>query len=577
MEEKIKVAIYIRVSTEDQAREGHSLDEQECRLKKLADYKNYEVYKVYMDAGISAKDTNRPDFQAMMRDMRKKKFTTILAYKLDRVTRSVQDLENLVKELDEYECGLECAVEEINTSNANGRFFVRMLTVLSQLEIERCSERTKVGVIGAIKKGHVGGKTPFGYKREGKKIVVDEIKAPIVRRIFEMYSKGKSYYQIANIIADEGDTSLKWQEGVIQKLINNRIYCGDVELRKTLKDPTELYEDVVEPTISKSLWLQCQMQKERNKRHYYRSRIYLFMQKLKCPKCGTIMRCNSAGTKPKLFYYKCGKCNTYVREDWVEPKLYNFLGDLTDLYNILTDTEIPVLKSNLNSDLDKKRSSLSLTNAKIERLKTAYLEGALPIETYEVDNKELESDKRRLTDEILSLEAINNSRLDSDMIRLYFDTKEIMKRKMSAIEKDRINAWHILSRAEKQELIFEYIDTIEIEKIPDIKHRTSYVNIKKINLNESKIHDFFNLMNNKVLDMALNYDNKMISVSTEFDRESVDKYVARLRNFFDINVDEMSLEMITKDYLKDNDVFKICPVESESRYPQSKYLVLSLE
>ena len=63
----------------------------------------------------------------------------------------------------------------------------------------------------------------------------------------------------------------------------------------------------------------------------------------------------------------------------------------------------------------------------------------------------------------------------------------------------------------------------------------------------------------------------------EFDRESVDKYVARLRNFFDINVDEMSLEMITKEYLKDNDVFKICPLESESRYPQSKYLVLSLE
>ena len=174
------------------------------------------------------------------------------------------------------------------------------------------------------------------------------------------------------------------------------------------------------------------------------------------------MKCTLSGTKPKLFYYKCGKCNTYVREDWVEPKLYDFLGNLTDFYNILTDTEIPVLKSNLRPDLDKKRSFFSLTNAKIERLKKAYLEGLLPIETYEVDAKELETDKKRLTDEILSLEAINDSRLDSDMIRLYFDTKEIMKRKMSAIEKDRINAWHILFRAEKQELIFEYIETIEL-------------------------------------------------------------------------------------------------------------------
>ena len=185
METKV-AGIYIRVSTEDQAREGHSLDEQEDRLKKLCDYKQYQIYKVYVDAGISAKDTNRPQFQAMMKDMKKGRINLIIAYKLDRITRSVQDLEKLVEEIEIYQCGLECAVEEINTSNANGRFFIRMLTVLSQLEIERTSERTKVGLTGAIKKGNIPGKTPLGYKREGRKLVIDESTAPIVRKIFEL-------------------------------------------------------------------------------------------------------------------------------------------------------------------------------------------------------------------------------------------------------------------------------------------------------------------------------------------------------------------------------------------------------
>ena len=97
MEEERKVAgIYIRVSTEDQAREGFSLGEQEEKLKQLCDYKGYEVYKVYCDAGISAKDMeHRPKFQEMLKDLKDGKINYIVAYKLDRVTRSVRDLQRI--------------------------------------------------------------------------------------------------------------------------------------------------------------------------------------------------------------------------------------------------------------------------------------------------------------------------------------------------------------------------------------------------------------------------------------------------------------------------------------------------
>ena len=150
MNEERKVAgIYIRVSTEDQVREGFSLGEQEEKLKQLCKYKDYKIHKVYKDAGISAKNmSGRPAFQQMLEDIRAGKINYIVAYKLDRVTRSVRDIE-------EHHCYLVCDRDDVNTSTANGRFFVRMLTVLSQLEIEIVSERTKFGLTGAIKSGHI--------------------------------------------------------------------------------------------------------------------------------------------------------------------------------------------------------------------------------------------------------------------------------------------------------------------------------------------------------------------------------------------------------------------------------------
>ena len=129
--EQKMAGIYIRVSTEEQAREGFSLGEQEEKLRQLCKYKEFEIFKIYKDAGISAKDMeHRPGFQEMIEDMKEGKINYIVAYKLDRVTRSVRDLELLITELEKYNCYLVCDRDDVNTSTANDRFFVRMLTVL---------------------------------------------------------------------------------------------------------------------------------------------------------------------------------------------------------------------------------------------------------------------------------------------------------------------------------------------------------------------------------------------------------------------------------------------------------------
>lgn len=289
--EKKIAGIYIRVSTEDQAREGFSLGEQEEKLRQLCKYKEFEIYKIYKDAGISAKNMkDRPAFQQMLEDMKAGKLNYIVAYKLDRVTRSVRDLEVLISTLEQYHCYLICDRDDVNTSTANGRFFVRMLTVLSQLEIEIVSERTKFGLNGAIKAGHIPGKVPLGYSRDtDKTLKVDITTKDIVLRIFELYLEGKSYQTISNILNDEkvlSPNNKKWCDSTIDRIINNKIYVGDYERYKYDTDKeTELFVDVVPPIITRAMWEEVQKQKEKNQRSYCRNRVYIFFQKLVCPTC----------------------------------------------------------------------------------------------------------------------------------------------------------------------------------------------------------------------------------------------------------------------------------------------------
>ena len=262
---------------------GFSLAEQKEKLLQLCKFKEYEVFRIYEDAGISAKNIkDRPAFQEMLADMKQGKINYIVAYKLDRVTRSVRDLEELIAQLELHNTYLVCDKDDVNTSSANGRFFIRMLTVLSQLEIEIVSERTKFGLNGAIKSGHLPGIVPLGYKKDNnKKTIIDETTKDVVIRIFNMYLEGKSYQQISNTLNKEKVLYPKhWRDTTIMKMIDNKIYMGDYEKGKSNSKDTIVYMNVVEPIVSRAMWNEAQYQKEKNQRSYTRDRVYIFFQKL---------------------------------------------------------------------------------------------------------------------------------------------------------------------------------------------------------------------------------------------------------------------------------------------------------
>ena len=104
----------------------------------------------------------------MLEDVRNKKVNVIVAFKLDRLTRSVYDIEKLMKIVNDLDCDIDCLADESNTTTSNGRMVMRIMTSVSQNEIEKCSERTKVGLAGAIKSGHLPSRATLGYKRENK-------------------------------------------------------------------------------------------------------------------------------------------------------------------------------------------------------------------------------------------------------------------------------------------------------------------------------------------------------------------------------------------------------------------------
>lgn len=559
-ESKPKIAgIYIRVSTEDQAREGFSLREQEEKLRQLCNFKEYKIFKVYQDAGISAKDMeHRPGFQEMMDDMRKEKINYIVAYKLDRVTRSVRDLELLIAELEKYDCYLICERDDVNTSTANGRFFVRMLTVLSQLEIEVVSERTKFGMSGAIKAGHLPGTCPLGYYRDSDKVVkLDPNTKDIVRRIFNMYLEGKSYYQISCILDEEKvlyPEHNKWTEAAVRTIINNRIYVGDYVRNKTSKDSSkeEVYPDVVAPIITRAEWEEIQIQKEKNMQSFSRDRVYIFFQKLICPKCGKLMLCKGAGGKKKKYmYYNCADCHLYFREDKIEEVLLNFILSLVEYDEVVKKYFYPILaeKEEINTEnIDKEIAELEKQR---NRIKKAFMSGIVEMEDFAEDYKSIEDKLNKLEQD-----KMKNMEIDTE----HFSLMKIMADRDFEIE-SRLNSdsfvedlkaeWNAKTKIEKQEFISKFIESMVLEK----DEENDGFKIIKINFRSRYLDELKKLNKADCIDLAKPTDDMkgiyVIKSTPRITKKELNEYVEHLKEYYDVKYYEDIYDW-THSYVQDD-------------------------
>ena len=461
------VGIYIRVSTEDQAREGFSLGEQKERLEEFCKFKGYKVYKVYEDAGISAKTGNkRPSFDEMMKDVELGKINVIVAFKLDRLTRSVYDVEKFINQVNKYGCDVDCMADESNTTTANGRMIIRIITSVSQNEIERTSERTKIGMAGAIKKGHIPSPAPLGFKRENKKLVPDPLTKDVVKRIFDLYLEGKSYQRIANIYNEEkvlGKSN--WRDNTITAIIKNELYKGDYVHGKRIKEP-KYYENVVEPIISKEIWDSCQEQKKRNARHYERTATYLFTNKLKCSKCGNFLG-GCATTKKSgktYYYYKCSNCKDNYSEEKVLKELRTLMICLTEEQYMLDNYYTPFVKAKFDDRTEEYEKEIKRLEKSLDRIKVAYIKGILEMEDFETEIKDINFRKQEMETKLKDQKQYNNLNFTMDDLQILNDKREIERWYKPETYVYTFISFTMQDKEEQQKLIARNIDYIEIDK-----------------------------------------------------------------------------------------------------------------
>ena len=573
-EEKKNViaGLYPRVSTDDQVREGFSLDEQEKEMKKLCMYKNYQIYKVYREEGVSAKNMNRPKFQEMMQDLKDGKINRIIVYKLDRLTRSIQDLEVICKLIEKYHCSLDSVSEEINTDTAMGVFFIRMTTILAQLEIERTSERTKFGLKGAAKNGHFCGKAPIGYRKINKELVIDDLESEVVKEIFDDYVNGLSVCTITKKLNNKNALNRNWRTTTIDRMLSNYIYCGDYLYGKRAKNMKPIHlENICPAIIDKETFKMVQTQKERNLKNYTRKHTYVYMQKIVCSKCNKIMGGSSTTSrnKPTQIYYKCNCCNTRINEKKIEKPLMLFLNDMLDYYLLIDNNFKSFFNEDLNIEIDKYNKMLDKCNKKLKKIKEAYLDDSIDKDEFITEEKAIKSQINDLELKLNHLNNVNNNENNKKDLNLYYNLLQLEKMKYKSYYVRKNGLWNKLTKEQKSKLIMKYIDSIEIEKVKD------EIVIKKININKKEIMNIGYMFRNDCFDMAININDRDVILSNEKTKEDINKYINSLSKFYNISPVTIEKDKLNLGELdNNNNILQIIPNKKNHKFDKNKYTLL---
>ena len=440
--------------------------------------------------------------------------------------------------LDENDAYLDCVNDEINTTSANGKMISRLLMSVSQNEIERTSERTKVGLAGAIKQGHIPHVAPLGYKHENKTLVIDYSTKDVVVRIFELYYEGYSYQKISNLFNKEkvlGKTN--WKDSTIQTILENEIYKGDFVHGKRTKHPT-YYEDVVEPIVSKEMWEDCQVQKKKNSKSYQRTLTYLYLQKLKCPKCNRILG-GKATTKKNgkaYYYYYCNDCKIQFKENIINEYFNQFISELVEYASVVNQFFLPMIKQKFDEPKEQLEKEIKEQNNKLERIKKAYINGAFEVQEYKEEKEIVEKAIEELQNKLETTDCTEEFKFTPKDILLKRDIDFINKIKLDKEYQERTKTWKDYTRQEQAELIMKYVDEIELTLVGND------VVIKQINFRESICKPCQELFDKGYIDTTKPaiFGNVLgnIRFSNYLAEEEIGEIIMRLRQYYDVGYTE---------------------------------------
>jgi len=366
-----KAALYIRVSTHWQV-DKDSLPLQENDLINYAKYAlGVEKYEVFKDAGYSAKNTNRPDYQRMMARLRTGEFTHLIVWKIDRISRNLLDFAQMYNELKQLGITFVSKNEQFDTSTAMGEAMLKIILVFAELERNITSERVTAIMLSRANEGKWnGGHVPLGYNydKTTKILSVNPTEAITVNMIYDTYEETRSLIQVAKFMNESKHfprSGKAWNPVTVGIILNNPFYSGDYLYNKhdekksggnastsALKKESEwiLVKDhhppIVERERQQTIKMILQSQRRSNKggpRTYTRVNTHIFAGLLKCGKCGngmpsTIDRVRGSGYRPSI--YMCSRrrrfndCdNKYISDIKVGPFVLNYISNVIKAQN----------------------------------------------------------------------------------------------------------------------------------------------------------------------------------------------------------------------------------------------------
>ena len=450
--ERAKVAFYTRIST-DEDHQKYSLDAQKDRLEAFCKSQygdEWELAKLYRDTE-SGTHMHRPGLEEMLYDAECQVFDTLLVFRVDRLSRKVRELAQMVEELDKYGVALKSITEPFDTANAAGKMMLQMLGVFAEFEHATIVERTRAGMEKKAQSGKwVGGNVPYGYRLEPEKgLVVHEEEALLVKKMFKMYVFGKDgCTAITNKLNEAGyrkRSGKKWDMRVINRIIKSPIYAGKIQWREIV------YEATHEPIISDDLFEQAQdilkeRQQELNGRMFHNGDERLLAGIIRCGKCRSHMVGVSTLKNDKKYeYYLCNKrwathdCEQdYIRGDLLETAI------IQDLKNMFMDEQfmlriweeankrLTAEKPDLEREIRRIETQTAKATASVNRYFEAFEAGTLKPEMCNEKVSDLNARIRELEIEKKGLEArrerLELPAIDKEMLRgILADFEKVME------------------------------------------------------------------------------------------------------------------------------------------------------
>lgn len=434
----MRVALYVRVSTQEQAREGYSIGEQIERLQKYADAMGWTIFKTYTDAGFTGANTDRPALKELIQDVKDGKIGKVVVYKLDRLSRSQLDTLFLIEKVFlANDTDFVSMNENFDTSTPFGRAMIGILAVFAQLEREQIKERMTMGKDARAKEGKwKGGKCPIGYNYINDDLVVDEFTAMQVKELFKLFNEGMPLRTIERLFNEKGyknQYGVNWSTRQMRRTLDCKTYIG------LLKHKDTWHQGHHEPIIDvetfelagkllharQNVFTESGIKVGQNAQSTYLGGL------IYCTHCGGRYSKCSTGHKSTGYYYNyaCYSRHKKVKNMIKDPNCKNKTYRIKELDQIIIDeikklaidpSYIHEIKSH-HQQTDENIQKAKIIQEKIAEIETQisrfldlYGKGRFTFEQLDEKIIPLEEQKNKLNEELESLEDEDTTNMSED-------------------------------------------------------------------------------------------------------------------------------------------------------------------